>query len=374
MPRPHRGRSNRSNGRPPDGAGRTCRRRRTGTLRAPTLPARPVERVAHGGLSSIGRASDCGSEGYGFKPRRPPHQSERESGPRCDPGATSFERCTPSVPPEPSPTGGRSPRRFRRLVADHSRDLGPSSGAVRGLEYQHVLAATACRAASLGHGAGESAARVLGIDRDRESVRTGCAGADEYSPAAPHHRLTLELAGLEPAPRQPGAPFVKRRLRDGRPSREPGAAGVGSRVGVGLGVDVSVGAGSGSSSPLDGIAAGVAVAGPSAGISTFSVGRGTTGGDGVRSDDRVADWATGGGADGRPASRSPASTDRATRPASIKPPPTRGAPRARLGRPLGDDPATPTRTRTTDGASECRYSTSSVGDGCRVSQSARTTS
>src|SRR5687768_7207664 len=26
-----------------------------------------------GGLSSTGRASDCGSEGYGFKPRRPPH-------------------------------------------------------------------------------------------------------------------------------------------------------------------------------------------------------------------------------------------------------------------------------------------------------------
>ena len=143
---------------------------------------------------------------------------------------------------------------------------------------------------------------------------------------------------------------------------------------VGLGVDVSVGAGSGSSSPLDGIADGIAVAGPSAGISTFGVGRGTTGGDGVRSDERVADWATGGGADGRPASRSPASTDRATRPASIRPPPTRGAPRARLGRPLGDDRATPTRPLTTDGASECRYSTSSVGHGCRVSQSARTTS
>ena len=34
--------------------------------------ARPRDR---GGLSSIGRASDCGSEGYGFKPRRPPHHA-----------------------------------------------------------------------------------------------------------------------------------------------------------------------------------------------------------------------------------------------------------------------------------------------------------
>ena len=30
-----------------------------------------------GGLSSIGRASDCGSEGYGFKPGRPPHLPAR---------------------------------------------------------------------------------------------------------------------------------------------------------------------------------------------------------------------------------------------------------------------------------------------------------
>ena len=35
-------------------------------------PAIGVRRVLGGGLSSIGRASDCGSEGYGFNPRRPP--------------------------------------------------------------------------------------------------------------------------------------------------------------------------------------------------------------------------------------------------------------------------------------------------------------
>ncbi len=34
-------------------------------------------RGVRGGLSSIGRASDCGSEGYGFKPRRPPHLHAR---------------------------------------------------------------------------------------------------------------------------------------------------------------------------------------------------------------------------------------------------------------------------------------------------------
>ena len=52
--------------------------------RTPVLPrtANPVDsrgprpaigrRACRGGLSSIGRASDCGSEGYGFNPRRPP--------------------------------------------------------------------------------------------------------------------------------------------------------------------------------------------------------------------------------------------------------------------------------------------------------------
>ncbi len=45
------------------------------TLASPTgsSTAAPVDTsAARGGLSSIGRASDCGSEGYGFNPRRPP--------------------------------------------------------------------------------------------------------------------------------------------------------------------------------------------------------------------------------------------------------------------------------------------------------------
>lgn len=33
----------------------------------------------HGGCSSVGRASDCGSEGRGFKPRHPP-QATKVSG------------------------------------------------------------------------------------------------------------------------------------------------------------------------------------------------------------------------------------------------------------------------------------------------------
>jgi hypothetical protein len=36
-----------------------------------------------GGLSSIGRASDCGSEGCGFKPRRPPHFSHEQNDCSC---------------------------------------------------------------------------------------------------------------------------------------------------------------------------------------------------------------------------------------------------------------------------------------------------
>ncbi len=35
--------------------------------------ARPPRDDARGGLSSTGRALDCGSRGYGFEPRRPPH-------------------------------------------------------------------------------------------------------------------------------------------------------------------------------------------------------------------------------------------------------------------------------------------------------------
>ena len=43
----------------------------------------PHRAASRGGLSSTGRASDCGSEGYGFEPRRPP-QLPNESG-RGDP-------------------------------------------------------------------------------------------------------------------------------------------------------------------------------------------------------------------------------------------------------------------------------------------------
>ncbi len=38
-----------------------------------TARCRAPSRAARGGLSSIGRASDCGSDGCGFKSRRPPH-------------------------------------------------------------------------------------------------------------------------------------------------------------------------------------------------------------------------------------------------------------------------------------------------------------
>ena len=82
----------------PDRSGRPrchCRRAaalparaRSGTLRPPRWTvARDRSRLPRGGLSSTGRASDCGSEGYGFKPRRPPHR--------------------PRDPAVPSPSGSR---------------------------------------------------------------------------------------------------------------------------------------------------------------------------------------------------------------------------------------------------------------------------
>src|SRR5688572_19731397 len=58
---------------------RTETQRPSGTL--PVAHARPVGTaalVSRGGLSSTGRASDCGSEGYGFDPHRPPQLPNRE--------------------------------------------------------------------------------------------------------------------------------------------------------------------------------------------------------------------------------------------------------------------------------------------------------
>ncbi len=61
--------------------GRCVRTIASGTLRWPLARrARGRGRASHGGLSSIGRALDCGSRGYGFEPRRPPHSPARPSG------------------------------------------------------------------------------------------------------------------------------------------------------------------------------------------------------------------------------------------------------------------------------------------------------
>ena len=80
-----------------------------GTVRATLRP--------RGGLSSTGRASDCGSEGYGFKPRRPPHRqegvmtAEKPPPPVSDPAAppprTARGMDTPAAPPPwPAPRPG----------------------------------------------------------------------------------------------------------------------------------------------------------------------------------------------------------------------------------------------------------------------------
>ena len=67
------------------GCGAVCRRRRRaasdslycrGSLaRIARSRATGARRVDDGGLSSTGRAADCGSAGYGFDPHRPPHLS-----------------------------------------------------------------------------------------------------------------------------------------------------------------------------------------------------------------------------------------------------------------------------------------------------------
>src|SRR6185503_998512 len=63
----------------------TAGRRTPGTLSGALAPGRSIGRSSarRGGLSSTGRASDCGSEGYGFDPHRPPQALRRKqpSGP-----------------------------------------------------------------------------------------------------------------------------------------------------------------------------------------------------------------------------------------------------------------------------------------------------
>ena len=59
------------------------------TPRRPVCRRGPVRRRARGpggGLSSTGRAADCGSAGYGFDPRRPPQLFPRDMAPSRPPG------------------------------------------------------------------------------------------------------------------------------------------------------------------------------------------------------------------------------------------------------------------------------------------------
>ena len=59
---------------PPVNAGGVCRPRIVRSGPGRSARTRAAKRL-RGGLSSTGRASDCGSEGYGFETRRPPHPS-----------------------------------------------------------------------------------------------------------------------------------------------------------------------------------------------------------------------------------------------------------------------------------------------------------
>src|SRR6185503_8579073 len=71
----------------------------TSTLPSPIAPGLARSSAAHGGLSSIGRALDCGSRGYGFKPRRPPHLLERDIAPSCRLEGFHFGSCTAPAGP-----------------------------------------------------------------------------------------------------------------------------------------------------------------------------------------------------------------------------------------------------------------------------------
>jgi hypothetical protein len=70
-------------------------------------PARTRACRDRGGLSSIGRASDCGSEGYGFKPRRPPHHPALMTGVErrwAAPGGTDLAAETAAETVDPTAT------------------------------------------------------------------------------------------------------------------------------------------------------------------------------------------------------------------------------------------------------------------------------
>ena len=138
-------------------AGRTTRRSRgpsradpgggrspprpTESAACPVLPHRrlaytpPVPRAGpgraarsdRGGLSSIGRASDCGSEGCGFKPRRPPHRLIDWRKP-----IHGFVPSRVSLRPSATQNSASCARRRRRVRVDNAA-LGRSPASPRAL-------------------------------------------------------------------------------------------------------------------------------------------------------------------------------------------------------------------------------------------------
>ncbi len=153
-------------------AAQRCQRRRE-------TPAR--HRVSlRGGLSSIGRASDCGSEGYGFKPRRPPHHSARTTGMERRSAAGSGTEIATETATKRAATATRS------LGAPRRR--GPQC------LVMNVVALNVCHA---GRDRADAVAAAILVPSSEES---GAPGAEPgFSPSPP------------PSGRRPGRPSSRRR-------------------------------------------------------------------------------------------------------------------------------------------------------------------
>jgi hypothetical protein len=96
----------RGTGAAPRPAARVHSRSPGGSARASCASAKGTR----GGLSSIGRALDCGSRGYGFEPRRPPHRPARSSGMERHPAALSGTEIAAAIAAVTVPITGRDDR------------------------------------------------------------------------------------------------------------------------------------------------------------------------------------------------------------------------------------------------------------------------
>lgn len=137
----------------------------------------------HGGYSSAGRASDCGSEGRAFEPRYPPHQPRVRPGfvvlpdlcPRCD-GARRVV-----VP-------------FANWLRRGRRQCNQSVRGIDRVARQAAMGSSTCRAYPAAGVCGSKATTVAG----GRWVRGGCSGFVPATPVRPDEVWNLNLSLMWP--------------------------------------------------------------------------------------------------------------------------------------------------------------------------------